>query len=190
VKRIELTDAEGAFGGWRAKPNFRVLGPRHGPRVQAVAAALQADDGTLARSLAAGNSVELGVDDGPAVAIGPEDVELSQEIREGWGVASDGGLTVALELEVTPALRLEGLARELIRIVQDARKTAGLHVTDRIVLAVESGGVVRDALVAHRDMIGAETLAATVADVGIRDAEHREEANLDGERVVISLSRA
>jgi isoleucyl-tRNA synthetase len=190
VKRIELTDAEGAFGGWRAKPNFRVLGPRHGPRVQAVAAALQADDGTLARSLAAGNSVELGVDDGPAVAIGPEDVELSQEIREGWGVASDGGLTVALELEVTPALRLEGLARELIRIVQDARKAAGLHVTDRIVLAVESEGVVRDALVAHRDMIGAETLAATVADVGIRDAEHREEANLDGERVVISLSRA
>src|SRR5207249_3278385 len=190
VKRIEVTDAEDAFGGWRAKPNFRVLGPRLGTRVQAVAERLRADDGTLARSLAAGEPVELAVDGGPAVAIGPADVELSQETREGWGVASDAGLTVALELDVTPELRLEGLARELIRLVQDARKSAGLAVTDRIVLGVQTAGRLQAALDAHRDVIGGETLATTVQDEAIADADRIEEAELDGERVVISLRRA
>jgi isoleucyl-tRNA synthetase len=190
VKRIHVTDAEDAFGGWRAKPNFRVLGPRLGARVQALAGRLRADDGTLARSLAAGERVELDVDGGPAVAIGPADVELSQETREGWGVASDAGLTVALELDVTPELRLEGLARELIRFVQDARKAAGLSVTDRIVLGVDAAGQLRAAVDAHRDVIGGETLATAVLDGTIPDADRREEADLEGERVVISLRRA
>jgi isoleucyl-tRNA synthetase len=190
VKRIQVTDAEDAFGGWRAKPNFRVLGPRLGTRVQAVAATLRADDGTLARSLAAGNGVELDLDDGATVAIGPADVELSQETREGWGVASDAGLTVALELDVTPELRLEGLARELVRLVQDARKAAGLAVTDRIVLGVEAAGQLRAALEAHRDVIGAETLATALLDETMPDADRREEADLEGEPVVISLRRA
>ena len=78
---------------------------------------------------------------------------------EGWGVASDGGLTVALELDVSPELRREGLARELVRIVQDARKAAGLDVSDRIALGIEVDGELAEARDAHAAFIAGETLA-------------------------------
>jgi len=73
------------------------------------------------------------------VELSPEDVELERETLEGWGVATDEGTTVALELELTPELKREGLAREVVRLVQDARKAAGLDVSDRIVLGLEAG---------------------------------------------------
>ena len=134
MKRVEVAGSAEVFGRWQARPDFKVLGPRLGPRVQAVAAALAADDGTLAGRLADGEQVEVVVDDGPALSIGPEDVQLTHDARSGLGVASEGDVTVALELEVTPELRREGLARELVRMIQDARKAAGLEVTDRISL--------------------------------------------------------
>src|SRR5207247_2143376 len=99
--------------------------------VKAVAAELARDDGTLASRLARDEHVTIEVE-GEPITLSPEDVDLVQETKEGWGVASEGGLTVALDLEVTRELRLEGLARELIRFVQDARKAAGLEVSDRI----------------------------------------------------------
>jgi isoleucyl-tRNA synthetase len=104
-------------------------------------------------------------------------------------VASEGGVTVALELEVTPELRREGVARELIRMVQDARKAAGLDVTDRIALAVETSGDAADAMVAHRDEIAAETLAATVQTGGVVDG-FRHEGSVDGTPVVVTLRKA
>jgi isoleucyl-tRNA synthetase len=187
VKRVDLAGSAEAFGRWRAKPDFRVLGPRLGPRVQAVAAALAADDGTLADRLVDGDPVKVAGGDGPAVTIGPGDVQLSHDVRSGLGVASEGGITVALELEITPELRREGMARELVRMIQDARKAAGLQVTDRIALAVETSGEPADALAAHRDEIAAETLAATVA--ADRVGGFRLEGTLDGTSVVVSLRK-
>jgi isoleucyl-tRNA synthetase len=187
VKRVDLAGSAEAFGRWRAKPDFRVLGPRLGPRVQAVAAALAADDGTLADRLVEGEAVEVAAGDGPAVTIGPDDVQVSHDVRSGLGVASEGGVTVALELEITPELRREGVARELVRMIQDARKAAGLQVTDRIALAVETSGEPADALAAHREEIAAETLAATVATDGVEG--FRLEGSLDGTSVVVSLRK-
>ena len=63
------------------------------------------------------------------VDLGGDDVDLAQDVREGWGVASDGGLTVALDLDLDDDLRREGVARELVRVIQDARKDAGLEVS-------------------------------------------------------------
>src|SRR4029450_5741901 len=102
-----------------------------GPVVKEVATALERDDGSLAAALAHGDPVrvDLGTEQ---VALGPSDVDLVQESVEGWGVASDGGITGALELELPRELGAEGLARELVRAVQDARKAAGLDVGDRI----------------------------------------------------------
>jgi isoleucyl-tRNA synthetase len=188
VKRVEVAGSAEVFGRWRARPDFKVLGPRLGPRVQAVAAALDADDGTLAGRLAEGARLEVGVDDGPAVPIGPDDVQLTHDVRSGLGVASEGGVTVALELQVTPELRREGLARELVRMIQDARKAAGLDVTDRISLGVETSGEPAAALAAHGDEIAAETLAATVGTSGVDG--FRMEGTLEGTPVVVSLSKA
>jgi isoleucyl-tRNA synthetase len=158
VHEVRLATSADAFGTWRAKPDFKALGPRLGQRVQAVAHAFVADDGSLAEQLAAGSPVTIELDDGP-VEIGHDDVVLTREVLAGWGVASDGGVTVALELELTPALRSEGLARELVRIAQDARRAAGLEVQDRIVLHLVASGALADARDAHATFIAGETLA-------------------------------
>ena len=87
-------------------------------------------------------------------------------------------MTVALELEVTPELRREGVARELVRTIQEARKEAGLEVTDRIELGVETSGEPAEALAAHRDEIAEETLASELRSVGVDG--FRQESELDG----------
>ena len=169
VKRVVFAESADRFGRWQAKPNFRELGPRLGPRVREVAETLARDDGSLAGVLADGGSVTLETASGP-VPLAPGDVDLTQDVLEGWGVASDSGLTVALDLELTPELRREGVARELIRAVQDARKAAGLDVSDRIVLGVATTGPVLDALREHAAAIAGETLAVELVEIADGDA--------------------
>ena len=190
VKRVEFAESAERFGRWRAKPNFKTLGPRLGPHVKAVAAALADDDGALASRLAHGETVTIAVPGAGEIALAPADVDLVQDSVEGWGVASDGGLTVALELELTPELRREGSAREVVRLVQDARKAAGLDVSDRIVLGLQAHGELAEALRVHADDIAAETLATEVRDEDLADATFRHEAEIDGSAVTVSLRSA
>ncbi|HEX5950192.1 MAG TPA: isoleucine--tRNA ligase [Actinomycetota bacterium] len=185
VRQVVFAESAEGFARWRAKPNFRALGPRVGPAVQQVATALAGDDGSWASALARGERVIVA-----GVEIGPDDVELLQETPEGWGVASEGGLTVALELDLTPELRREGLARELVRLVQDARKAADLDVSDRIVLGIDAGGELRDAVAEHRDAVARETLAVEVRDGVLSDAELRQDAEVEGSAVTVTLRRA
>ncbi|MGH2678768.1 MAG: class I tRNA ligase family protein, partial [Actinomycetota bacterium] len=188
VKRVDLTESHEVAGTWRAKPNYRALGPRLGPAVKEVASALGEDDGTLAGSLADGGTVRVATSDGD-VEIGPQDVQLSRETRGGWGVAADGGITVALDLEITPDLAREGLARELVRLVQDARKAAGLEVSDRIELAVDADDDVREALEAHRNWVAGEVLATRIT-FGVPEDGHGERRDLDGREVTVTVRKA
>ena len=122
------------------KPNFRTLGRRFGKGTQAVAAAITAaDPAMLAAELRSAGKVSVEVD-GAAVALGPDDVIVTQTPRTGWTVAAEGGETVGIEVDITPELRREGLAREVIRLIQDARKSDGLHVSDRITVHWEAAG--------------------------------------------------
>jgi isoleucyl-tRNA synthetase len=188
VRSVRFAES-GAFGTWRAKPNFRVLGPRLGSTVKDLAAAMARDDGTVAARLAAGETVTIEIG-GTAIPVAPTDVDLAQEVMEGWGVASEGGVTVALELEVTRELRLEGIARELVRALQDARKAAGLAISDRIVAGLTVDGEVADALEAHRPLIAAEVLAVDLVSGSIDDATFRQTIDLDGTLVGIELKKA
>ncbi|MGH2650578.1 MAG: class I tRNA ligase family protein, partial [Actinomycetota bacterium] len=189
VKGVVFAESAEQLGRWRAKPNFRTLGPRLGPRVKEVAAALAADDGSLAASLARGERVTVGTSSGE-VSLGPDDVDLTQETAGGWGMAAEGGLTVAIELEPTEELRLEGLARELVRLVQDARKAAALDITDRIELGIQTTGDLARAVAAHRDEIAGETLAISLIDEAADGAEASREGSIDGRAVTISLRKA
>jgi isoleucyl-tRNA synthetase len=155
-----------------------------------VAVTLLRDDGSLAGRLAAGETVPLMLDDGSAVTLEPDQVELAQEVMSGWGVASEGGVTVALELEISAELRLEGIARDLIRAIQDLRKAAGLHVSDRIVVGIEARASVAEALEAHRGEIAAETLAIELVLGAVPDAMIREVIEIDEESATVSLKRA
>jgi isoleucyl-tRNA synthetase len=190
VKEVGFTESAEELSGWRAKPNFRVLGPRLGRRVQEVAAALQRDDGTVASKFARGERVSLPLHGEEPMSLGPEDVELTQQTRSGWGVASDGAITVALDLEPDEELRREGLARELIRAVQDLRKSAGLEVADRIVLGVEASPEVSAALDPHRDFLAQEVLAVELSWGSVHQPAGAADVDLDGSSVRITLRRA
>ena len=187
VKRVAFAESAEELGGWRAKPNFKALGPTLGSRVKEVATALADDDGTLAGALARGERVTVSLPSGD-VDLGSDDVDLAQDVREGWGVASDGGLTVALDLDLDEDLRREGVARELVRVIQDARKDAGLDVSDRIQLGVEAGPTVMAAIAAHRDTVVGETLAVDLI-LGELDGPTRA-AEIDGEPVTVSVQKA
>jgi isoleucyl-tRNA synthetase len=191
VREVAFAETTEDVARWRARPNFRVVGPRLGPLVKEVAAALAADDGSLASTLARGRPVTVRAGSAE-VTLEPEDVDLAEEKQAGWGVAAERGVTVALDLEVTLDLRLEGLARDLVRLVQDARKAAGLNVTDRIDLAIETSGQAAEAMTAHRDWIAGEVLAVRLEDGAGKgwDGARRETAELDGVEVGITLRRA
>jgi isoleucyl-tRNA synthetase len=191
VREVIFAETAEQLAGWRARPNFRALGPRLGSRVQDVARALAEDDGTVAARLAHGETVTVSAD-GDDVSLGPDDVDLSQQTETGWGVASEGGVTVALDLEVTEELRREGVARDLVRAIQEARKAAALEVSDRIELAVEASGETARALEEHGDWVAGEVLATRVELGPGRGWEdvHRERPIIDGSPVGLALRRS
>ncbi|MGD0685837.1 MAG: isoleucine--tRNA ligase [Streptosporangiaceae bacterium] len=155
------------------KPNFRALGRRFGKGTPAVAAAITgaADPAALAAGLRSAGSVSV-LAGGSPVTLEPDDVIVTQTPRSGWAVASAGGETVALEVTITPELRREGLAREVVRLVQDARKNDGLDVSDRISLRwAATDPELAAALTEHGPLISGEVLAA---DYGERPAEWAE----------------
>ncbi|MFG2097135.1 isoleucine--tRNA ligase [Streptomyces sp. NPDC048612] len=154
-----LSEVGGSLVDTTAKANFRALGKRFGKGVQAVAKAVAAADAAaLSLALREGTaSVEV---DGETVTLAPDEVIITETPREGWSVASDAGATVALDLEITPELRRAGLARDAIRLIQEARKNSGLDVADRIALRWESTDEeVRTALADHTGLISDEVLA-------------------------------
>jgi isoleucyl-tRNA synthetase len=160
----ELTEI-GAVGGElvdvSVKVDFRAVGRRLGKRVQAVAQAVAAaDPAELVAAYRAGTAtVEV---DGERLPLADGDLIVTETPREGWTVASGGGLTVALDLTLTPELERAGLAREVIRLVQEARKNSGLAVSDRIELWWTADGAVAEALREHADGLAAEVLAVAV----------------------------
>jgi isoleucyl-tRNA synthetase len=161
VHAIEpLADVGAELVDVTVKPNFRALGARFGKGTPPVAAAIQAaDPDGLAGQLAAGGQALVEID-GTKVSLWPDDVIVTQVPRSGWAVASESGETVALEVAITPELRREGLAREVVRLVQDARKNDGLNVSDRIRLRWATADPdLAAALAEHGQMISAEVLA-------------------------------
>jgi isoleucyl-tRNA synthetase len=142
------------------KPNFRTLGRRFGKATQAVAQALTAaDPAAVAVAIRSEGEFTVTVDGAP-VRLGPDEVIVTQTPRSGWTVATEGGETIALEIAITPELRREGLAREVIRLVQDARKSDGLHVSDRIQLWWRASDPdLAEALTQHAALVASEVLA-------------------------------
>jgi isoleucyl-tRNA synthetase len=153
----------GELVDYEVKPNFRSLGRRFGARTPAVAAAITAVPAAgIATAVLAGRTIAVPVPGPgePEAAIGADDVIVTQTPRAGWAVATDAGETVAIDTTVTAELHREGLAREVIRLVQDARKNDGLDVTDRISLrwAAEDPELAA-ALTEHAGLITREVLA-------------------------------
>ncbi|MEU1616203.1 isoleucine--tRNA ligase [Streptomyces sp. NPDC008238] len=164
-----LSEVGGSLVDTTAKANFRALGKRFGKGVQAVAKAVaECDAAALSLALREGNASV--VVDGEPVALTAEEVIITETPREGWSVASDSGATVALDLEITPELRRAGLARDVIRLVQEARKNSGLDVADRIALRwAAADAELAEALAEHARLVADEVLATDFASGGPED---------------------
>jgi isoleucyl-tRNA synthetase len=157
----ELSAVAGSLVDVTVKVDFRAVGRRLGKQVQAVAAAVAAADPAelvaAYRAGAAAVTVE-----GATIPLEDGDLVVTETPREGWTVASATGLTVALDLTVTPELERAGLVREVVRLVQEARKSTGLAVSDRIELWWTGAGPVAQALTEHADTLSGEVLATAV----------------------------
>jgi len=147
-----------------AKGNFRSLGKRFGKDTPKVAAAIAgADAAAIASALRSDGEAQVEVD-GSTIVVQAEDVIVSERPREGWSVVNDQGETVALDLELTPELKRAGLAREVVRLVQEARKASGFEVSDRISLWWQADGELAEALREHGGLLGEEVLATSLGE--------------------------
>ncbi|MGH2693576.1 MAG: isoleucine--tRNA ligase [Actinomycetota bacterium] len=160
VKEIEIAQGLEELVSYSVKPNFRTLGPRFGARMKDVARALaDSDPQELVRQLETSGSVALTVA-GERLELAPGDLDVRVEGRAGFALAQDGPYGVALDVELSPELVSEGIAREVVRAIQDLRKSSGLAVEDRIELWLSSEDEgVADALRTHSGYVAAETLA-------------------------------
>ncbi|HEY4928054.1 MAG TPA: isoleucine--tRNA ligase [Acidimicrobiales bacterium] len=159
VDRVEVTDELGDVLAYELVPNFKLLGPRIGKRVQALRAAMATVDAAAAAAdLAAGRPVVVPLDDGP-LELAPEEVELRVRAQPGFAVSRDAAEVLALDLALDEDLVRRGLVREVIRNVQDLRKASGLEVSDWIHLYLEG----LDELEPFFGSIGREVLARSVS---------------------------
>ena len=143
MHELDFVSEEGELVKYTVKPNYRALGPRFGKRMPQVAAAVAAlDPARVASTVAAGGEVGISID-GTDHSLGGDDLTMALAPLEGYEVEAEAGHAVALQLEIDEELRREGLAREIVRTVQNARKEAGLEITDRIALGL--GGDARAA---------------------------------------------
>ncbi|AYY12852.1 isoleucine--tRNA ligase [Actinobacteria bacterium YIM 96077] len=160
-------DAGSALLDVSAKANFRSLGKRYAKDTPKVAAAIaETDAAELAASLRASGSATLTVEDVGDVVLSPEDVVITETPREGWAVVREGE-TVALDLTLTDELVRAGLVREVIRLIQEARKASGFDVADRIELAWSASpdaGQLDQAVREHQQLLADEVLAVSVHD--------------------------
>jgi isoleucyl-tRNA synthetase len=162
VKEVEFVAEQGELVSYRVRPNYRSLGPRLGKDMPQAAAAIEAlDPDHVAKALDEGREIGVSID-GHDHTLGPDDVSLVMEPLEGYEVEAEAGHAVALALELDDDLRREGLAREIVHAVQNARKEAGLDVSDRIALSLDGDAELLEAAKAHEPYVSGETLATSV----------------------------
>ena len=157
IKEIQLLEDASDILVKQIKPNFKTLGPKFGKEMKLIANSIRSftKEDILKIELEGKIPVEL---DGKMINLELSDVEISSKDIEGWLVANEGAITVALDVTISEELRKEGIARELINRIQNARKDSGLEVTDRIKLTVLNFGDLQEAINDNKEYIMSETL--------------------------------
>ncbi len=188
VKELKVVDNEESGLVKRVKADFKKLGPRYGKIMKDLGKRIANMD---AREIAAlekeGRFVFADMAEAPEITL--DDVEIIPEDIPGWLVANDGNITVALDVTVTPELRNEGMARELINRIQNIRKSSDFEITDKVDVVLSDVSAVAEAVAAFGDYIAAQTLADSVKvdTLSIEDGEV--ELDIDGEKVLAKVVR-
>ena len=157
VKNIELLEDASDILVKQIKPNFKSLGPRFGKDMKLVVAQINALTANDIKNFEQKGCLDIEINE-KNITLEMEDVEITSQDIEGWLVANEGGLTVALDITINDDLRNEGIARELINRIQNLRKDSGFEVTDRIDVQLQSNALVAKAIASNEAYIKSETL--------------------------------
>jgi isoleucyl-tRNA synthetase len=189
VKELELAGREDEFVSYSVRPNLPVLGPRFGKQVPLLRAALEAlNPSAVAQSVERGEAVQVELDS-QAVELQPGDILVSAREREGYASMAASGFVVVLDTTLTPALVREGLARDVVRRINDWRKAAGLNIDDRIVVRYEADPELAEAIEEHRAYVAQETLALSLTQATTTGAGFTFEAHIGDQRLVVEFER-
>lgn len=157
VKEIELLDDASDILVKQIKPNFKALGPRFGKDMKSIANSIRLFTPENIKKIEQKGVLDV-IINGKSITLGLEDVEISSQDIEGWLVANEGSLTVALDVTITDDLRKEGIARELVNRIQNLRKDSGFEVTDRIDVVLQKDEQIVNAVKTNIEYIKTETL--------------------------------
>ena len=190
VKEVQyLVDSEGVIKK-KIKANFKALGPKYGKLMKAISVVVGEMSQSQISSFEQTGAFDT-VIEGEPVTLALEDVEIQSEDIPGLQVASEGAITVALDINVTPELRLEGIAREFINRIQNLRKDSGFEVTDKITLRIMRHPELSEALDKFGAYIGSQTLASKVELVDSLSEEVGKEVEIEkGIETLIQIEKA
>ncbi|MFA9399700.1 MAG: isoleucine--tRNA ligase [Acidobacteriota bacterium] len=191
VREIEFVTDQSELVSYRVKPNYRSLGPRFGKAMPTVASAVAGLDAErVADTIEDGGEVGINIE-GKDHTLGPDDLIMSMEPVAGYQVESESGHAVALALDLDDDLIREGLAREIVHAVQNARKEAGLEITDRIELTLGGDPALLEAAGEHRSYLGDEVLANSISLEAAPEegAPTGSTATIEGRGLNIAISR-
>ncbi|MDB9848351.1 MAG: isoleucine--tRNA ligase [Polaribacter sp.] len=169
IKEVQILEDASDILIKQIKPNFKALGPKFGKEMRSIAVEVQRFTKEDISKIEKSGNISLEIN-GKEITLEREDVEISSKDIEGWLVANEGGLTVALDVTITEELRKEGVARELVNRIQNARKDTGLEVTDKIRLTVLNFENLQHAIQENKAYIMSETLTQELVFVDALDA--------------------
>ena len=193
VKAVRFLEGSSGLVNYRFKPNLPVVGRKYGKLVPALRAALEAVAPARAQQIADAVSNEqtfsLLVNE-QTLELSAEEILIETSSPEGFAVAEDGGYIVALNTEISEELRREGLARDLVRNVQDARKDAALHISDRIALFLDMSEAMAEAIMPHLSYLMSETLTDKVTFDTVPTPAFATQTTLGGETLTIGIVKS
>jgi isoleucyl-tRNA synthetase len=186
VKEIELLDDASGVLIKQIKPNFKTLGPRFGKDMGLIAKQIQGFTPEQINELDKKGAIDI-VISGNIVNLTSEEVEISSQDIEGWLVASSGGITVALDINISGELKEEGIAREIVNRIQNLRKDSGFEVTDKIKVYMKKEGVIERAILNNDQYIKTETLTEEL--IFQDNIENGTEIEFDNLKTIILISK-
>ena len=187
VKNLEFVEPDAGVLVKKIKPDFKKLGAKYGKLMKQVAAAINAMSQQDIIALESNGNCLLTVD-GSQIEIALDEVTIVSEDIPGWLVTNEGNVTVALDVTVTPELKAEGMARELINRIQNIRKGRDYNITDRINVTISPDDLVADALKFHSDYIAGQVLANSISVEPLVNVAEDEKLDIDGSIVTLKIT--
>jgi isoleucyl-tRNA synthetase len=186
VKEIVLLDDASGILVKQIKPNFKALGPRFGKDMGLIAKEIQSFSADKINQLDKEGEIEINIA-GNTIILSLQEVEISSQDIEGWLVANSNGITVALDITISPELKQEGIARELVNRIQNLRKDSGFEVTDKIKVHLQKNSELEAAVQANEFYIKSETLTETL--VFEENIDNGTEIEFDDIKTIITITK-